>query len=129
MTDHKDIRFPDKKVDESWKEHITKDLKPSNPASDPPKERKDTKSKQMEQETSKPFVNLISSLGYQAMLYLGDIPNPASGQSEFNSDAAREIIDLLIAIQNKTSGNRSAEEETMLASLVSELQLKFSQKI
>jgi hypothetical protein len=121
MTEEKDIRFVEKKVDESWKDQASRDKesfqKPAGQAS--PKETRTNK-------TSQPFLGLITSLGYQAMIQLGELPE--SGQTEVNLPAAQEIIELLLAIKTKSEGNLSPEESQLLTSLIPDLQLKFAQK-
>lgn len=123
MGDHKDIRFSEKRVDESYKEHADKEKGsqaeksvsrelPANPA--------------RELKTSKPFFDLITSLGYQCMMLMGDIRQADEVTSETNPEAAKQIIDLLIVLRVKTSGNTSAEEKQLLDSLIPELQMKYS---
>ena len=115
----KDIRFTEKKIDESWKEQAEA-VKAKTPAAG-------ASSKQPE--TSKNFLNLVQSLGFQALMHLGEIPDPATQQRELNLEAAKEAIDLLVALRDKTSGNLSKEEKEMLEALVSQLQIKFSQRV
>ena len=124
MSENKEIKFTEKKVDESWKDQVNREkgtVGPSNRGNAPQKPPNAAK-------TSKPFVNLLSSLGYQAMLHLGEIPNPETRQPEVNLEAAREIIDLLASIKEKTEGNLSPEEAEVFQGLLPELQLKFSQR-
>ncbi len=129
MSDPKDIRFSEKKVDENWKEGSLRDKgtaqepskKPAGTAEPPKTQSRTTK-------TSKAFVNLLSSLGYQALMHLGDIASPESGVVNVNLPAAKEIIDLLIIIKEKTAGNLSPEENELLQSVIPELQMKFSEK-
>ena len=74
-------------------------------------------------------MELVSSLGYQTLMHLGEIPNPATRQQETNLEAAQEIINLLQALKEKTEGNTSPEEKELLVSLVAELQMKFSERV
>ena len=53
-----------------------------------------------------------------AGLVLGQIPNPATGESTVNLPAARSVIDSLEMLAKKTKGNLSAEEEKLLQSAV-----------
>ncbi len=122
--DDKEIKFTEKKVDDSWKEQVTRE---KGAADSRPKESSPRKSAAAA-ETSKPFLNLLSSLGYQAMFHLGEIPNPETHQPEINLEAAREVIDLLLAVKAKTEGNLSPEEAEVFQNLLPELQLKFSQR-
>lgn len=117
----KDIRFTDKKVDDSWKEQTSKEREAqqasvrskSSVSSEAPK-------------TSKTFLNLLSSLGYQAMVHLGEIPHPQTGQPAVDLQGAKEAIDLLAALKEKTQSNLSAEESQVFETILPELQLKFS---
>lgn len=72
------------------------------------------------------FVNYISSLAFQALIFLGEIPNPLDdGKVEKNLPQAKFLIDTLIMIREKTKGNLSSEEENLLSATVYELQMKF----
>ena len=115
----KDIRFTEKKVDESWKEQ-TETVKAKASA---------TAASAKQPETSKNFLNLVQSLGYQTLMHLGEIPDPTTQQRELNPEAAKEAIDLLVVLRDKTRGNLSKEEKEMLETLVSQLQIKFSQSV
>lgn len=120
MNNDKEIRFTQKKVDESWKDQIVKEKTVPSPAQSAPASAKP------KPVASKAFVNLISSLGYQVMMHLGELPD--SGAEEVSLPAAKEIIELLIALKQKTEGNLSPEESKILDQLIPELQLKFAQK-
>ena len=60
---------------------------------------------------------------------LGEIPNPMTQQTELNPEGAKEAIDLLISLRDKTLGNLSKDEKEILETLVAQLQIKFSQTI
>ena len=121
MNYDKDIKFPEKKVDSSWKEQTTKDRMdvPSKPSSTAPSGSKPT---------SHEFMNFLMSLATQALMSLGEMPNPMTGQSEIDIATAKEMIDLLSVHKKKTEGNCSPEENTIFNSFLPELQLKFSQQ-
>lgn len=121
----KEIKFTEKKVDDSWKDQVSRDKGAVPPPPPPSSSPKPSAPKQ----TSKPFMNLLSSLGYQAMFHLGEIVNPETQQAEINLEAAKEIIDLLTAVKEKTAGNLSPEEQHVFQTLLPEIQLKFSQKV
>lgn len=123
----KDIKFTEKRVDDSWKEQVSKD-KQQAPAPAPAVSAENS-SKPNTSKTSKPFMNLLTSLGLQALMSLGEIPHPETQTAELNLEAAKEIIDLLSAIKQKTSGSLSSEEDEYLSHVLPELQIKFSQKI
>lgn len=72
------------------------------------------------------FINYMSSLAFQALIFLGEIPNPLDdGKVEKNLPQAKFLIDTLVMIREKTKGNLSPEEDNLLNSTVYELQMKF----
>jgi hypothetical protein len=130
MNEDKDIRYSEKKVDESWKENASreKNSMPRGASTDGKTPHKNTSTSATPQ-TSKAFLNLINSLGLQAMIHLGEIPNPETQIQETNLQAAREIIDILVMLREKTQGNVSPDEARLLSSLLPEIQMKFSEKV
>ena len=121
MPEEKDIRFAQKKVDEGWKDQAVREKQGMG-------EPRAQSEKKRQPQASKPFVNLLSSLGLQAMIHLGEVPNPETHQGETDLKSAREIIELLIALKAKTQGNASPEESEIFESLLPELQMKFARK-
>lgn len=115
MAADKDIHFSQKKIDESWKEQAAK-VKGESPEVPKP-------------ETSKVFLNFLTSLGLQVLIHLGEISNPETQQHAVNLDAARDIIDLLLQIKVKSKGNLSAEEADFFQTFLPGLQLKFAQRV
>jgi hypothetical protein len=76
-----------------------------------------------EQAASAQFVNLIRNLAATAAANLGEMPNPFTGQVEVDLDGARQVIDLLQALQIKTRGNLTADESPLLESLLYDLKM------
>lgn len=71
------------------------------------------------------FLALISGLASNAMQHLGKVMNPLTGQIERNLDLARETIDLLRMLREKTKGNLTDREKRSLDALLSSLQLNY----
>ena len=68
------------------------------------------------------------SISSAAMMHLGiKIPGAESMSSEVDLNLARQNIDLLELMHEKTQGNRSAEEDQLLQQLLYELRMKFVQ--
>jgi hypothetical protein len=67
---------------------------------------------------------LISSLMTQVLLYLGDLA-PRGAQPQVNLDMAKFNIDLLGALEEKTRGNLSAEEQRILDSALYETRMRY----
>jgi len=76
-----------------------------------------------EQAASAHFVNLVRNLAATAAANLGEMPNPFTGQVEIDLDGARQVIDLLQALQVKTRGNLTTDESRLLESLLYDLKM------
>ncbi len=71
------------------------------------------------------FLSLVLSLHNSAWIGLGKIANPVTGEVEKDLGAARGSIDLIETLRFKTRGNVTPEEEKVLASCLSSLQLNY----
>ncbi len=71
------------------------------------------------------FSSFVVSLGTTAMEHLGLSPNPEAQPK--NLELARQTIDLLGILHEKTRGNLDAEEQRLLDSVLYELRLKWSE--
>ncbi len=76
-------------------------------------------------ELSQRFIEFVMMHAQNAALFLGQIPNPQTGKGEVNLEFAKMFIDQLAMIQEKTRGNLSQEESTVLRNAISNLQLAF----
>lgn len=85
---------------------------PSAPSADAPKR-------------SAAFENLIRSLGQNAAMLLGGYADPRTGQPVLDLEGAREMIDMLDVLREKTRGNLVPEEDTLLLDVVGNLKLAF----
>jgi len=72
---------------------------------------------------------LVLSLSSSAIFHLGEIPHPETGKPERNLPLAKQTIDLLALLQDKTRGNRTQEESDLLESLLYELRMKYVQAV
>jgi len=70
------------------------------------------------------FKELVSMLATQALMYMGAFPDQ-SGKAMVSLDVARLNIDLLTVVEEKTKGNLSDEESTMITQTIVELQNQF----
>jgi hypothetical protein len=76
-------------------------------------------------ELSQRFIEFVVMHAQNAALFLGQIPNPRTGEAEVNLDLARMFIDQLAMIQEKTRGNLTSEEAKVLSNALSNLQMAF----
>ncbi len=71
------------------------------------------------------FTTFVLSIASAAMMGLGLAPRPDSGKQEVDLNLARQNIDLLEMIEQKTKNNLSAEEEKLLGRVLYEIRTKF----
>jgi hypothetical protein len=71
------------------------------------------------------FENLIRMLGSNAAMVLGAYADPRTGEPVIDPEAARELIDMLDALQEKTKGNLAPEEESVLLDLSGKLKMTY----
>jgi hypothetical protein len=71
------------------------------------------------------FENLIRMIGSNAAMVLGGYTDPRTGQPMIDPDAARELIDMLDALHEKTKGNLAAEEDDLLLDLLGKLRMTY----
>ena len=77
-----------------------------------------------DEDTTKLF-QLVHMFQRSALLHMGYIPDQ-NGNKYFDMAEAKEAIDLLSMLQNKTKGNLTDKEAQLLRSVISELQLQFT---
>ena len=71
------------------------------------------------------FSSFAMSLATQTMMMLGQIPHPETGELTVHIEAARQTIDILGMLQEKTEGNLSNEESTLSTEILSSLRMAF----
>ena len=71
------------------------------------------------------FENLVRSLGQNAAMLLGGYADPRTGQPMLDLEGAREMIDMLDALREKTMGNLAPEEDTLVLDVLGNLKLAF----
>lgn len=71
------------------------------------------------------FSLLVATFGSQAMVALGQVPNPLDGKTEVRLDLAKHAIDMLTIIEQKTKGNLAPDEAAMLESALHQLRMAY----
>src|SRR5437016_3653693 len=82
-----------------------------------------------QEEISFLFAQLILQQSNMAMMLLGKVAHPGSGEVVQDIEAARLFIDQLEMLEAKTKGNLSKEEETLLKQTLMNLRLNFVQAV
>ena len=76
-------------------------------------------------ETAQRFIEFVMMQAQNAALFLGQIPHPQKEEPEINLDLAKLFIDQLVMIRQKTRGNLSNDELSVLNNAISNLQMVF----
>ena len=71
------------------------------------------------------FSSFIVSLASSAMVHLGETPDPDSGSSSVNLLLARNSIDLIAMLKERTKGNLSDDETKLVDTLLYDLRMRF----
>lgn len=74
------------------------------------------------------FSAFVLGLASSALIHLGVQENPETGALSVDLPLARQSIDVLTLLREKTRGNLTAEEEQLFGSILSDLQLRFIAK-
>ncbi|MBJ07399.1 MAG: hypothetical protein CMO40_09830 [Verrucomicrobiaceae bacterium] len=73
------------------------------------------------------FADFVILQAQNAGMFLGQVPNPVSGQPEIRIEAARSVLDSLEMLENKTTGNRTPEEDKLLQTALLNLRSLYSE--
>ena len=71
------------------------------------------------------FNSLVFSLSSSALLHLGEIADPTTGQKKKDLDLAKHTIDTLAMLKEKTKGNLNEEEKRFLESILADLRWRY----
>jgi hypothetical protein len=70
------------------------------------------------------FATFVLSLSHSVLVHLGEAPHP-EGEAQKNVPLARQTIDLLGLLEEKTKGNLTGEEERLLSQVLYDLRMRF----
>jgi hypothetical protein len=71
------------------------------------------------------FSEFLMGISSSAFVYLGMVEHPATGKREVDLEAAKESIDMLGMLREKTRGNLTRDEENLFENLLAELRMQF----
>ncbi len=75
------------------------------------------------------FATFALSLASSALVHLGEEPGPdAEGTGEVQLPLARQTIDIMAMLRDKTRGNLSVEESRLIDSLLYDLRMRYVEK-
>jgi hypothetical protein len=123
-----------KRVDESWKERVEQEKTTASqrPAPEPPRATEGPTSETgragPEELPQARFDLFVQGLLMEALMALGEMPNPGTRKQAVNLPQARYLIDLLGMLEEKTRGNLSVDEERLLKDAVYQLRMRYLAK-
>lgn len=71
------------------------------------------------------FSTFVFSLSSSALVHLGEVPDPTTQKVEKDLPLAKQIIDTLAMMEEKTKGNLDKDEEQLLQTVLYDLRLRF----
>jgi hypothetical protein len=71
------------------------------------------------------FMEFLMQMASSAFIYLGMMEHPATGTRQINPPAARQSIDMLVMLREKTKGNLTSAEEKFFDGLLHDLQMQY----
>jgi hypothetical protein len=74
------------------------------------------------------FGTFVVGLSTQALVHLGEIPDPLSGQPSADLPAAQQLIDIIAILKEKTRGNLDRDEDALLETILFELRMKYVER-
>ncbi len=74
------------------------------------------------------FSTFVFSLNTSALLHLGEVPDPATGKQHVDLLMAKQTIDLLAMLEEKTQGNLASDEENLIKHILYDLRMRYVQK-
>lgn len=99
---------------------------PESPPTPPPADRPTASEPRPRQgELAIDFSTYVIMLANTVMMLLGQMPDPATQQRHLDLPQAKHTIDILMMLRDKTRGNLTAEEATLLEDVMPQLQMAY----
>jgi hypothetical protein len=75
------------------------------------------------------FASFVLSLSTSVLYHFGEVPDPISNKKQRNLMLAKQTIDILGILKEKTAGNLTREEESLLTNLLYDLRMRYVKEI
>lgn len=95
---------------------------------EPPREERRRTIADKAQNPGTAFTDFVEPLIAQAYMSLGMLRNPYQPKPQIDTSAARQMIEILTMLKEKTDGNLTADEDDFLSTHLGELKLAFVQR-
>jgi hypothetical protein len=74
------------------------------------------------------FSTFVMGLSTQALMHLGEIPDPVAHNIKPDFESARQMIDILGILQKKTEGNLEPDEKGLMETVLYDLRMRYVEK-
>jgi hypothetical protein len=74
------------------------------------------------------FASFVVGLSTEALALMGEMPHPATGERMQDLIGAQQLIDIIGILQDKTRGNLSHDEDTLIDAILFDLRMKYVEK-
>jgi hypothetical protein len=71
------------------------------------------------------FSTFVLGLSTQALMHLGEVEHPLTGDTERDLPAAKHVIDVLGVLSAKTAGNLDSAEQALMESVLYDLRMRY----
>jgi hypothetical protein len=113
-------------IDEDWKSQVEAEREQLKAKSSSPQQRmSDAPAGSPTDIPAASIELLVSSLATQALIDLGQLPNPADNKYSLQLDLAKHNIDMLSVLEQKTKGNLTTNEAKMLDDVLHQLRMAY----
>jgi hypothetical protein len=75
------------------------------------------------------FSTFVISLSTQALMHLGEIADPISGKIDADITVAKQMIDILGMLKDKTRGNLNSNEDRLIEGILFDLRMKYVEAV
>ena len=128
MPDKKDFIIKDKRIFAEKDEDQPIKEEKETPLEEPAAETSESMTDQEEEKTDYQlpeinFATFIFSLNHSVLVHLGVMEDPSTGKKVKNLPIAKQTIDILGMLQEKTRGNLDNDEENMLKNILYDLRM------
>jgi PBP1b-binding outer membrane lipoprotein LpoB len=75
------------------------------------------------------FSSFVLSISSSALFHFGEIPDPVSNKKQQDLPMAKQTIDILGVLKEKTAGNLTKEEDSLLENLLYDLRMRYIDEV
>ncbi len=127
--EHSEFKVVDKRRFSSDGESLTGNISEAAKVSEPVQVKAKTensgKQNSNKEQEGLNFSSFVLGIYTHTLIFLGDIPHPETNEVSMNLDAAKQNIDILTILEEKTKGNLTSEEAHLMKEVLDMLRLQF----